>query len=297
MVDGLSEYLTTKELAELLRIKERKIYDLAAAGKVPCSRATGKLLFPRAQINEWLAQNSSGVVATAPKRERANVFLGSHDPLLEWALMESRCGLASFFDSSMDGLDRFENFEGIATGLHVYDADSDQWNVPIIAKRFADDPAVLVQWAWRARGLIVAAGSGKTFKDIGSLKGKNFVPRQPEAGSQGLFEHLLSTAGLAADDISFTSPARSEAYAVQVVMEGKADAAFGLEALAKQYRLDFVPIIVERFDLFITRRFWFEEPMQTFLAFCQTPAFRDRAKDFGGYDIKHLGKVVYNGAD
>ena len=39
------EYLTVRELAALLRLKERKIYDLAASGKVPCSRATGKLLF------------------------------------------------------------------------------------------------------------------------------------------------------------------------------------------------------------------------------------------------------------
>jgi len=31
----------------LLRITERKVYDLAATGKVPCSRAMGKLLFPR----------------------------------------------------------------------------------------------------------------------------------------------------------------------------------------------------------------------------------------------------------
>ena len=37
----MPEYLTTKELAELLRIKERKVYDLAAAGQVPCSKVSG----------------------------------------------------------------------------------------------------------------------------------------------------------------------------------------------------------------------------------------------------------------
>ena len=50
------EYLTTQQLAELLHIKERKVYDLAAAGEVPCSRVTGKLLFPRRQIEEWMAR-------------------------------------------------------------------------------------------------------------------------------------------------------------------------------------------------------------------------------------------------
>jgi len=289
-----SEYLTTKELAELLRIKERKVYDLAASGKVPCSRATGKLLFPRVEINAWLADNSSGL-ALSPQKQRANVFLGSHDPLLEWALMESRSGLASFFDSSFDGLARYENHEGIATGLHIYEATSDQWNVPVIAGRFANEAVVLIEWAWRNRGLIVPVGQRDQYRGITSLKGKRFVPRQAEAGSQQLFEHLLKAAEMTPEHLEIIPPARGEAYAAQAVMEGKADAAFGLEALARQYRLDFLPVIKERFDLLVDRRFWFEQPMQTFLSFCQQDAFRNRASELGGYDISNLGRVLYNG--
>jgi excisionase family DNA binding protein len=39
------EFLTTREVAALLRVKERKVYDLASAGQIPCRRITGKLLF------------------------------------------------------------------------------------------------------------------------------------------------------------------------------------------------------------------------------------------------------------
>ncbi len=289
-----SEYLTTRELAELLRIKERKIYDLAASGKVPCSRATGKLLFSRTQINTWLADNSSGF-STASSKPRASVFLGSHDPLLEWALMQSRSGLASFFDSSFDGLERYQNHEGIATGLHLYDVATGQWNVPVIATRFSSEPIVLVEWAWRNRGLIVAAGKGDEFKDITSLAGKRFVPRQREAGSQQLFKHLLETAEMTLEQLEFITPARGETYAAQAVQEGKADAAFGLEALAKQYQLDFIPVTKERFDLLVDRRFWFEPAMQKFISFCSQTSFRNRAKELGGYDISNLGHVLFNG--
>ncbi len=289
-----SEYLTTRELAELLRIKERKVYDLAASGKVPCSRATGKLLFARAQINAWLADNSSGFTITAPK-QRTNVFLGSHDPLLEWALMESRSGLASFFDSSFDGLERYQNHEGIATGLHIYDAVSNQWNVPAIAERFSHEPAVLVEWAWRNRGLIVPPGARDEFKDITSLSNKRFVPRQAEAGSQQLFNHLLATSGMKPDQLDLIPAVRGETYAAQAVQEGKADAAFGLEALARQYQLDFVPLIKERFDLLVNRHFWFEPPMQKLLSFCTQKTFRTRAAELGGYNISNLGQVHFNG--
>ena len=55
---AMTEYLTTRELADLLRIKERKVYDLAASGEIPCTRATGKLLFEREAINNWLSRRS-----------------------------------------------------------------------------------------------------------------------------------------------------------------------------------------------------------------------------------------------
>ena len=51
----LPDFLTTREVAALLRVKERKVYDLAAAGQIPCRRITGKLLFPRAEIEAWLS--------------------------------------------------------------------------------------------------------------------------------------------------------------------------------------------------------------------------------------------------
>ena len=138
----MPEYLTTKELADLLRIKERKVYDLAASGEVPCSKAMGKLLFPRKAIEGWLARRSSGMdqPASAPL---PNIFLGSHDPLLEWALRESRCGLATYFDGSVDGLQRFAQFEGLATGLHLYDAETDGWNTGAVTDYCGCNPVGL----------------------------------------------------------------------------------------------------------------------------------------------------------
>ncbi len=290
----MTDYLTTKELAEMLRIKERKVYALAASGDVPCSRAMGKLLFPREAIETWLAERSSG--ERKADKPRANVFLGSHDPLLDWALRESRCGIATFFDGSTDGLTRFANSEGVATGLHLYDSASGRWNETIVAARFGAMPVVLVEWARRARGLIVTGGLKKKITSIADLKGRSVSPRQAESGAQALFEQLTSQAGLSEADLTLTAPARTEADAALAVLEGKADAAFGLACIAAQYRLPFVPLIEERFDLLVHRRAWFEPPMQTFLKFCRTQTFQTRAREMTGYDIANLGAVHFNGA-
>ena len=288
----MTEYLTTKELAELLRIKERKVYDLAASGAVPCTRATGKLLFPRAAVDEWLASNASSPTVTPA---RPLVIVGSHDPLLEWALRESRCGLASYFDSSVDGLERFANGEGIATGLHIYDADADGWN-RLVESRFARARVVLAEWAKRSRGIIVPQGEERDYRGLVDLAGKTVVPRQAEAGSQVLLEALLQREQIDQADITWTSPARSEVDAVVEVVEGRAQATFGLASLAVQYRLGFVPVIDERYDILIDRREWFSATWQSLLKFCQTPAFQGHAGELAGYDIGAQFQVHFNGA-
>lgn len=284
----LNEYLTTRELAELLRIKERKVYDLASSGTVPCSRATGKLLFPRQAIEKWIADNASSQPVARP-----NVILGSHDPLLEWAIRESRCGLASYFDSSLDGLDRFTQGEGIATGLHVFDISTQNWNIPLIETQYSSQSAILVSWARRQRGIIVDR-SRKKISGLSDLVHYSVVPRQAEAGSQVLLNALLDRENILPSDIDWLAPARSEVDAVLAVQEGKADAAFGLASLAAQYNLGFVPVIEERFDLLVDRRAWFEPAWQTLMGFCHSNTFAQRSNELIGYQVNELFKILYN---
>jgi len=287
------QYLTTREVAELLRIKERKVYDLASSGAIPCSRALGKLLFPRQEVEAWL-HAQDGPLAVAPDRAGPNVVLGSHDPLLEWALLESRADLASFLGGSHDGLERFARGEGVAAGLHVHEAGG--WNTGTVRARFAEGDCVLIEWAWRQRGLILPEQFAGEVRELGDLKGRRFAPRAAETGSQTLFETLRAEAGLQPDDLELIAPARSEADAVLAVVDGKADAAFGLKCLARRFRLAFVPLIDERFDLLVSRRAWFEPPFQALLAFCRRQEFARKAAELGGYDVSGFGTVHFNSA-
>jgi excisionase family DNA binding protein len=289
-----TRYLTTRELASLLRITERKVYDLASAGKVPCSRAMGKLLFPREEVDAWLRRGRIDSAA-ATESARENVVLGSYEPLLEWALRESGCGLATLLDGSLDGLDRFEQGGGIASGLHIPGEDAHSWNVGVVAERFANAPVVLLEFAWRDRGLIVQPGREAEFPDIAALAGRRVVPRQPAAGSQVLLEQLLGAGATGTLEVEWTDLARTESEAALAVLEDKADAALGLRAVAAQLRLGFVPVVRERFDILVDRAAWFEPPLQTLSGFFRSGAFRERARSMPGYDVSGLGKVRFNG--
>lgn len=290
------EYLTVKELAGLLRLKERKVYDLAASGAVPCSRATGKLLFPAAEIRDWIERAQTGSVPGGPPRTataRPPIVLGSHDPLLDWAIRQSRCGLASYYDGSLDGLDRFLRHEGVAAGLHIHDAETDGWNVPAVARLAADRDAALVSFARRQRGLVFRPGT-PSLTGLADLSGRRIVPRQAESGTDTLFRELAAKGGLDLASLDLAPVARTEDEAVEAVRRGDAEVAFGLEAVARGYGLEFAPIIEEQFALLVDRKAWFDPPLQALMAFCASPQFAARAASTGGYDTADLGRVAWN---
>lgn len=285
-------FFTVKELANLLRLKERKVYDLAATGAVPCARATGKLLFPKQEIHAWIAENSSGGSIDLPPRP--SIFLGSHDPLLDWAIRQSRCDLATFCDGALDGLRRFAAREGIVAGLHLYDSASQDWNIPQVAQNSGARQSVLLGFAKRRRGLILRPGLTH-LSGFADLPGRRIAPRQPESGSEILFQVLAQEAGVDTSALEFGPVTRTETEAAQALARGQADVAFGLEAVARDFSLGFVPVIEEQFDLLIDRRAWFDPPLQSFWAFCQSGALEAQAALLGGYDLEPLGQVRWNG--
>jgi excisionase family DNA binding protein len=289
-------FLTTKEVAALLRIKERKVYELVAEHAIPVSRVTGKLLFPRAMVEAWVWRHAECRGGIEELHRPPPVLAGSHDPLLEWALRESGSELAAFFDGSLDGLGRLALGKAIAAGLHVYEPEADDWNRDHLARAMAGMPVVLIEWAVRVQGLVVPPGNPRGIAALGDLAGRTLIPRQERSGSHLLLEHLMREAGLERTRLELVAPpARSEADVALAIAEGKADAGFAVETVARQFRLGFVPLFRERYDLAVWRRDYFEPPLQKLLAFCRTPAFAQRAAELGGYDVAGLGQVHYNG--
>ncbi|MCW5699662.1 MAG: helix-turn-helix transcriptional regulator [Rhodospirillales bacterium] len=292
--------MNTREVADYLRIKERKVYDLVKQRCIPCTRVAGKWLFPKALIDAWLLDNAEGPEGAAVARmaPAPPTMAGSNDPLLEWALRESGCHLALMADGSLDGVERLAVGEAMVCGMHVHDAETDDYNVPIARRRLGDRGLVVLEWAWREQGLLLAAGNPLgvgSIADVARL-GARLIWRQAEAGSFVLLSQLIARAGLGPEDFTVVPQrARSEMDVALAIREGKADAGLAVAAVARQLGLDFVPLGRERFDLVLWRRNYFEPQVQTLMAFCRSPALTARAHDLGGYDVSGFGRVIYNG--
>lgn len=296
----MPDLMSTKEVAEYLRIKERKVYELVRDGGIPCTRVTGKYLFPRDLIDLWLAKSTDfpgGLPVPQNSASAPRVVAGSHDPLLEWALRESRCGFALMPGGSLDGFKRLCAGEAQVCGIHVLDDASGAYNVPLLKSAPAGLDMVAIEWAWRQQGLVVAAGNPHGLRNVRDLAKRpvKVVERQPESGSQILLGHLLRENKLSPDTLSrLDEPALSESDLALAIAEGKADAGVAIEAVARQHGLDFVPLARERYDLVLRRREYFEPPFQALLDFARSARFRTRAAEMGGYETAGLGAVSYN---
>ncbi|MBN9672678.1 helix-turn-helix transcriptional regulator [Labrenzia aggregata] len=282
--DNRPRFLTTKEVAELLRVKERKVYDLAAADEIPHRRITGKLLFPTDEIHAWIEGPQA-----QPRKARPSVLAGSHDPLLDWAIRASGCGLATLCNGSRDGLEKFLSRDAALAGIHL--PDETGWNLSAVRDLKLDD-SVLIAWAVRKRGLLISKDAVGGIRSIEDLKGKRVALRQPGSGTSVLFSGLLAKTGLSEGDLAPAGDhAHTEHDAAAAVMTGEADAALGLEALAGQFKLAFLPLTEENFDLLIDRTSYFTEPVQRLLNFTRSKDFHDKAAALGGYALNDTGAV------
>ena len=295
MANPLPDYLTTREVADLIRLKERKVYDLVATGSIPCVRVTGKLLFPRALVEAWLARHAEFGEGVESLQPRPAICAGSHDPLLDWALREAGTELAVKFGGSLSGLRALAGAQAQMAGLHLVENGLDGWNVEHIKRALPGQPVVLIEWARRQQGLIVAPKNPLKLKGVADLKGRRVISRQRDAGAFVLLEKLLDAAKLDIGALKLDpAPALTEADVAAAVAEGRADAGLGIAAVAHQYRVGFVPLIVERYDLAVWRAAYFQEPVQKLLAFARGDRFAGHAKALNGYDISGLGTVHYN---
>ena len=291
------QLFTTAEAAAYLRLKERKIYEMVAEGTVPCTKVTGRWLFPKAELDQWLASSVTRP-AGMTRPELAPIVGGSHDPLLEWALRESGSGLASLAIGSEAGFNRFCAGETIAAAMHLHaleDLEEDA-NVAAMASRSDLQDAVMIAFCRREQGFLLASGNPLKINSIEDLLAKRarIALRPKGAGAQLLLLALLHRAKAALDQLAAVQPVCPTGPDIaQAIRAGRADTGIATRSVANSSGLDFVPIVWEPFDLVIRQRDYFHPPLQALIRFLQSDDLAARAQELGGFDLSDAGKVRF----
>jgi excisionase family DNA binding protein len=288
------ELLTTSEAADYLRLGERKLYELVAEERIPCSKVTGKWLFPRHELDHWVMSGlarPTGMIAPQPPP----IVGGSQDDLLEWSLRQSGSGLASLTEGTEGGIARLLRGEVAAAAIHFHGEAADA-NVAAVAAMPRLHDAVLVGFARREQGLLVPPGNPKSISSLADVlaTGARTAVRQRGAGADMLLTLLLAGAGAKHGDLNrLQPPCLTGPDLAAAIGTGRADCGIATRAAARAAGLDFVPLVWESFDLLMRQRTYFQPSMQALLRFLRQEIFGARAAELAGYDPGPAGQIRF----
>jgi putative molybdopterin biosynthesis protein len=292
-------FLTVKQVAEYLDVHEKKIYALAAEGVIPATKITGKWLFPRDLIDQWLMESSHGGVLA----DRL-LIAGSDDPLLYRATMhlvnevQGRALIGYTGTGTQLGLSLLARRRADVCAMHWGPAgESEQRHLAVIRQYPQQREWIVERAFYRQQGLILAPGVRPPDGDLAPLfaSGVRWAMRQEGAGSQRFLRETLARQGVDPSALRVTGHAHSEREAAALVAMDQADVAPGACAAAAEFGLEFVPIGWEAYDLVLRRGVYFRTLFHKLRDLLRGAECQRWAQLLGGYDFSDSGKLIGGG--
>ena len=264
-------------------------------------RADGLVRIPR--FSEGLEAGSTVEVELLRPREEVEntiVAIGSHDMTLDLlgSLLHkdnAALSLASANVGSLGGLQALRREEAHLAGTHLLDEDTGEYNIPYIRRVLGDSEVVVVNLTYRDQGLIVPKGNPENIRTLSDLSREDvsFVNRQRGSGTRLLLDYELKLAGISVESIKgYDRDEYTHTGVAAAVASGIASVGLGILAAARALDLDFVPLLKERYDLVIPKRYYESQLLQPLLQIIRRSDFQEQVTNLGGYDTSQTGQVI-----
>src|SRR5512138_3075735 len=239
------EFLTTREVAAHLGVNQKQVYTLVRDRRLPATRATGKWLFPRRLVDEWLVADARRGLSEAREKGRrvegALLAAGSNDPVLDQLAASLRLAhpgayLFTANTGSTEGLRALDAGHTDLAFCHLLDPGSGEYNLPFFPALLPSIRPVAVCLFHRDLGLVAAPGNPRGLRGIADLRkrGVRIVNRQAGAGTRALLDHNLRL--LSIDTARLAGYGNEESTHLGVglsVLAGEADAGLATGSVAR----------------------------------------------------------------
>jgi putative molybdopterin biosynthesis protein len=293
---------------EFLRVRLGKVGRPMIATPLPrgagvltsLTQADGIIRIPR--LSEGLKEGEEifvELLRDEKEIENSIIMIGSHDLTLD--LLATHLGrkypefsLSSSHVGSMGGLIAIQKGRAHLAGIHLFDPETKQYNLPYIKRILGGKKINLIHLAFRQQGLLLARGNPKKIHGLDDLTqdGIMFVNRQRGSGTRMLLDHLLQQYGIKTEAIrGYEREEFTHMAAAVAVLSQTADAGMGIYAAAKALDLSFAPLTTERYDLVIPDSFFHEEKIQALLEVIRCEDFSRSVQELGGYDVSKIGET------
>jgi putative molybdopterin biosynthesis protein len=295
--------LSVQDVAGILKVSKSKIYSMIKTGELQFYKVGRKVRFSEDDVRSYiqnskkdnLVKNQEGLT---PIRNEGFVLCGQDiilDILSNYMRQRGVPALRAYI-GSYDSLIALYRKQVNVASAHLWDSDTDTYNVPYVRRLLPGIPAVVVHLTCRIQGFYVAKGNPKEISDWKDFKRDDItmVNREQGAGSRVLLDENLRLMGVFGKHIAgYDQEIQSHLTVASIVASGKADVAIGTEKIARQVDgIDFVPIKKERYDIVFRREDEERYEMQSLLNIIRSQAFQEEFSQIGGYDTKDMGKVV-----
>lgn len=282
--------------AALVNRAEQYLLEALARGHTPAeaSAALG------VAVGRWAELQQSRQVASGHFPGGLVRFAGSHDLALD--VLASMLGEVApalrwqaEFTGSLGGLMALARGEAELAGSHLWDAAGDQYNTPFVRRLFPGRHVILLTLAGRELGLIVSPGNPYELARIEDLSrpGLKMINRQTGSGTRVWLDVQLERAGLRAKDLDgYSRVATTHTAVAQAIAGGEADVGIGIFAAAQSYKLSFVQLAHERYDLVMLESGWESATGQAVRQVVHSAGFREALEALGGYDTSITGQEL-----
>lgn len=179
-------------------------------------------------------------------------------------------------------------------GMHLPQGELRSRSIAATKGLLAPSAHRVISFVTREMGLVVQRGNPFGIRTLSQLLDPSvrFVNRDPESGTRLLFDQLLEQQKLDGSGINgYEHVEFTHAAVAAYVASGMADVSFGVEAAARQFHLDFVPLVTEDYFFVCRKQFLETEPMRRVLAIMRSEEFQSAISQLPGYKLTEAGSI------
>lgn len=299
-----ADMLNTKEVAEYLGIHEKQVYALIKENRIPCTRVTGKWIFPKNLINEWIVQSANMSADISRKKDRfpnALFAAGSNDPILDILLnntkLHSNTYIFSCSTGSLEGLRLLAEKSVDIAWCHLFDTESGTYNIRFAESALHDRRFTVVHLFNREIGFLMLPEVADILHDIKDLTNKKirFINRQKGSGTRIFLDYQLTKENISSADITgYENEVFSHFEVGLSILEGESNAGIGSVAASKILGLPFHSLKKESFDMILDQETFFKSGVQVFIETLNSSEFKKKVEPLGNYDFNESGKIIFS---
>lgn len=211
------------------------------------------------------------------------IFIGSHDFVIDILFRRFRSKYPEFlvkqiYIGSTGGLSAIRQNECDVAGIHLFDENTREYNLPFIENWNLNDKVNMIEGYKRIQGLYVAKDNPKGIEGLKDLTRSDitFLNRNEGSGTRILLDYLLENLGLDKQGIQgYNSITYSHSAAASAVFRNKVDISIGIKPYAEIFGTDFIPLTEEEYDFLINKKSSEKASVNQLIEFLSSKEFRN----------------------